>query len=151
MKPVLDPVDRAVVNRLQDGLPLVPEPFAAVAAELQLAEADLLSRISRLTALGVLSRVGPMYNASRFGGGLSLCAMAVPDDRFEAVADIVNAFPEVAHNYARAHTFNMWFVLATETEADISRVVADIERLTDIKVLNLPKLEEYFIGLKVEA
>lgn len=151
MKPLLDPVDRAVVNRLQDGLPLVPEPFVAVAAELGLAEADLLSRLDRLTALGVLSRVGPMYNAARFGGGLSLCAMAVPADRFEEVAAFVNAFPEVAHNYARDHRLSMWFVLATENEADISRVIAEIERLTDIKVLNLPKLEEYFIGLKVDA
>jgi siroheme decarboxylase len=151
MKPPLDAVDRAVVNRLQDGLPLTPEPFAAVAAELGLHEADLLARLDRLTALGVLSRVGPMYNAARFGGGLSLCAMEVPADRFEAVTAIVNAFPEVAHNYARDHRLNMWFVLATESEADITRVIAGIERLTDIKVLNLPKLEEYFIGLKVDA
>jgi siroheme decarboxylase len=151
MKPPLDAVDRAVVNRLQDGLPLTPEPFAAVAAELGLMEADLLARLDRLTALGVLSRVGPMYNAARFGGGLSLCAMEVPADRFEAVTAIVNAFPEVAHNYARDHRLNMWFVLATESEADITRVIAGIERLTDIKVLNLPKLEEYFIGLKVDA
>jgi DNA-binding Lrp family transcriptional regulator len=151
MKPPLDAVDRAVVNRLQDGLPLTPEPFAAVAAELGLVEADLLARLDRLTALGVLSRVGPMYNAARFGGGLSLCAMEVPADRFEAVTAIVNAFPEVAHNYARDHRLNMWFVLATESEADITRVIAGIERLTDIKVLNLPKLEEYFIGLKVDA
>jgi len=151
MKPALDTTDRALVNRLQDGLPLVPEPFAAVAAELGLAEDDVLARLARLTALGVLSRVGPMYNAARFGGGLSLCAMAVPADRFEAVAALVNAFPEVAHNYARDHRLNMWFVLATESEADIDRTIREIESLTDIKVLNLPKLEEYFIGLKVDA
>jgi DNA-binding Lrp family transcriptional regulator len=77
--------------------------------------------------------------------------MATPLDRFETVAAVVNAFPEVAHNYARDHRLNMWFVLATETEADIGRIIAEIERLTDIKVLNLPKLEEYFIGLKVDA
>jgi DNA-binding Lrp family transcriptional regulator len=151
VKPALDADDRALVNRLQDGLPLVPEPFAAVAAELGLGEDDVLARLARLKSLGVLSRIGPMYNAARFGGGLSLCAMAAPLDRFETVAAIVNAFPEVAHNYARDHRLNMWFVLATETEADIGRIIAEIERLTDIKVLNLPKLEEYFIGLKVDA
>jgi DNA-binding Lrp family transcriptional regulator len=151
MKPILDEIDRRIVNRLQDGLPLVEEPYAAAAAELGIAESGLLSRLSRLKAAGVLSRIGPMYNAARFGGGLTLCAMAVPAGRFDQVAAIVNAFPEVAHNYARDHHFNMWFVLATEAGGRVGEVVAAIERLTDVKVLNLPKLDEYYIGLKVDA
>ena len=151
MKPVLDTLDRTIVNRLQEGLALVPEPYAAVAAELGIAVDDLLARLARLRSAGLLSRVGPMYNAARFGGGLTLCAMAVPEARFEEVTAVVNAFPEVAHNYARDHAYNMWFVLATENEADVARVIGRIEVLTDIKVLNLPKLDEYFIGMKVDA
>jgi DNA-binding Lrp family transcriptional regulator len=151
MKHILDKTDRSIVNRLQDGLPPVEEPYRAVARELGIEESDLLARLARLKSAGVLSRIGPMYNAARFGGGLTLCAMAVPERRFEAVARLVNAFPEVAHNYAREHRFNMWFVLATETEERIAEVLAEIERLTYIKVLNLPKLDEYFVGLRVAA
>ena len=55
-----------------------------------------------------------MYHAERMGGALSLAAMAVPAADFDRVAEIVNAFPEVAHNYARDHVLNMWFVLATD-------------------------------------
>lgn len=151
MKPLLDALDRTIINRLQDGLPMTPTPYADAAAELGMGEEELLTRLARLKSAGVLSRIGPMFNAGRFGGGLTLCAMAVPPERFEEVASLVNGFAEVAHNYARDHRHNMWFVLATETEADVARVIAAIEGLTDIKVLNLPKLEEYFIGLKVEA
>jgi DNA-binding Lrp family transcriptional regulator len=151
MTQTLGETDRAIVNRLQDGLPVVDEPYRLVAAELGIEEDDLIARLARLASAGVLSRIGPMYNAARFGGGLTLCAMAVPVARLEEVASIINAFPEVAHNYAREHRFNMWFVLATETEERIAAVIAEIERLTDIKVLNLPKLEEYFIGMKVAA
>jgi siroheme decarboxylase len=92
-----------------------------------------------------------MFNAARIGGGLTLCAMAVPAPDFERVAAILNRFTEVAHNYERDHDFNMWFVLATEALERVDDVLGEIERLTDIKVLNLPKLEEYFIGMKVEA
>lgn len=151
MKPVLDAFDRALVNRLQDGLPLVAEPFAAVADELGMTDVEVIARLTRLKSSGVLSRFGPMYNAAALGGGLTLCAMAVPQERFEDVAAIVNGFSECAHNYAREHHFNMWFVLATEDPARIGAVIADIERLTGIKVLNLPKLDEYFIGLKVDT
>jgi DNA-binding Lrp family transcriptional regulator len=151
MKPQLDEIDRRIVNRLQDGLLVCGRPFLAAAMELGLAEDDLLDRLRRLKANGFLPRVGPMFNATRIGGGLTLCAMAVPVGDFERIATIVNGFPEVAHNYERDHAFNMWFVLATETAERVDEVIAEIERLTNIKVLNLPKQEEYFIGMKVDA
>jgi DNA-binding Lrp family transcriptional regulator len=151
MRSQLDEIDRRIVNRLQDGLPVCERPFLAAAAELGIAEDDLLGRLRRLKTNGVLSRVGPMFNADRIGGGVTLCAMAVPAEDFERVAAIVNAFPEVAHNYEREHVFNMWFVLATETPERVVEVLDEIERLTDIKALNLPKHEEYFIGMKVDA
>lgn len=151
MKPILDDHDRLIINRLQDGMPVVEQPYRAVAEELGLCEELVIERLGKLKRAGMLSRVGPMYNAARLGGGLTLCAMAVPEERFEAVTEIVNSFPEVAHNYAREHHFNMWFVLATEAEGQAGKVIAAIEALTDVKVLNLPKLKEYFIGMKVEA
>lgn len=151
MKQQIDAIDRRIINLLQDGLEVCDEPFASPAAEIGITVDDLLSRLARLKAIGVLSRIGPMYNSARFGGGLTLCAMAVPEADFERVAEIVNAFPEVAHNYEREHAFNMWFVLATEQPERVNAVLEDIERLTGVKVLNLPKLDEYFIGLRVEA
>jgi tryptophan 2,3-dioxygenase len=75
----------------------------------------------------------------------------VPHDRFESVAELVNAFPEVAHNYERAHRLNMWFVLATETAGEIAQVAQRIEQVTGLKVLQFPKIEEYFVGFRVAA
>jgi hypothetical protein len=66
------------------------------------------------------------------------------------VAAKVNAHPEVAHNYAREHEFNMWFVLGTETPERIAAVIAEIERETGLQVYNMPKLEEFFVGLHFE-
>ena len=102
-----------------------------------------------MKANGVITRFGPMFNADRMGGAFCLCAMAVPADRFEEVASLVNAHPEVAHNYERRHALNMWFVLATATRAGIDEMVGRIAAETGIEVHAFPKLEEYFIGLKV--
>ena len=98
-----------------------------------------------------LSRFGPLYHAERLGGGLSLCAIRVPADDFERVNEQVNAFPEVAHNYARDHEFSMWFVLATETPQRIESVIREIEQATGYRVYNMPKEEEFFVGLKFEV
>jgi len=87
----------------------------------------------------------------QLGGGLTLAAMRVPQADFEDVAETVNAFPEVAHNYARDHELNMWFVLATEHEERIDQVIHDIEAQTGLRVYNMPKQAEYYVGLRFEV
>lgn len=144
----LDHVDRRLLNRLQDGLPLVARPYAAVAEELDIAEGDLLYRLERLREGGILSRFGPMYHAERLGGGLTLAALAVPEADFDRVTEAVNAFPEVAHNYRREHELNMWFVLATETPECIDATIAAIEAATGLPVFNMPKEEEFHVNLR---
>src|SRR5690606_15557815 len=126
-------------------------PFDAVANELGTDEADLIARVDALLQRGVLSRFGPMYHAERLGGGLTLAAMQVPAEDFDRVAEQVNGFPEVAHNYARDHQLNMWFVLATETPQRLAAVVRAIEQATGYPVFDMPKREEFFVGLKFEV
>ncbi|QEA40998.1 Lrp/AsnC family transcriptional regulator [Pistricoccus aurantiacus] len=140
-------VDRHILNRLQDGLPIVERPFAVAAEELDISEATLLERLEALKESGVLSRFGPMYHAERLGGGLTLAAMAIPEERFDAIVEQVNAFAEVAHNYRREHRLNMWFVLATETPERIEETIAAIEAATGYPVYNMPKQEEFHVRL----
>ncbi|MGR8929211.1 MAG: Lrp/AsnC family transcriptional regulator [Gammaproteobacteria bacterium] len=147
----MDDIDKLIVNRLQQAFPVCESPFRQVAEQLGIGEEDLLNRLKRLLADGVLSRFGPMYHAEQMGGALTLAAMKVPDERFEEVADIVNGFPEVAHNYARNHALNMWFVLATERPEQVHTVIQAIEQQTGLEVFNMPKLSEYYVGLQLEA
>jgi len=146
----LDGPDRAIINALQGGFPISDHPYADIAGELGLQEDELIERLHVLLDKGVLSRFGPMYHAERLGGGLTLAAMKLPEDEFERVNAIVNAFPEVAHNYARDHVFNMWFVLATETPERIATALDEIETATGYKVYNMPKSHEFYIGLRLE-
>lgn len=148
---VMDSADKAIVNRLQQGFPICDSPFRRVAEELGLTESDLLARVQAMLDEGVLSRFGPMYHAEQMGGALTLAALKVPEPRFDEVAEIVNAFPEVAHNYARNHSLNMWFVLATENPEQISAVIGQIEAATGLTVYNMPKISEYYVGLQLEA
>ena len=148
MGTTIDALDRAIINRLQDGVAVCEHPFEALRLELGMNEQDLLARLERLLATGVLSRLGPMFNVERMGGEFTLCAMAVPRERFDEVAREVNAFPEVAHNYQREHGYNMWFVLATSSSRDTDETLGTIEQRTGIEVLRLPKIEEFHVGLR---
>jgi len=145
----MDDLDRNIINELQGGFPVCERPYAEVAARLDTSEDELITRLEALLATGVLSRFGPMYNAERLGGGLTLAAIAVPEERFDEVADLVSDHMEVAHNYARDHKLNMWFVLATETPERIGEVISEIETETGLDVVNMPKQEEFYIGLRL--
>ena len=147
----LDTLDKAIINRLQHGFPVVAEPYAAIAAELNTSTDELLQRLQRLLDNKILSRFGPMYHAERLGGALTLAAMALPEDDFDRVCEQVNTLPQVAHNYRREHTLNMWFVLATETPQEIQDTIQLIEQRSGYPVYNMPKLEEFYVGLYLQA
>ena len=147
----LDAQDRLVINALQGGFPICERPYLEAGAALGMDEDELISRIDALLESGVLSRFAPLVNAERMGGGLTLAALSVPKDDFERVAELVNAHPEIAHNYEREHEYNMWFVIASETKQEIEKTINAIETETGLSVLNVPKMEEFFIGLKFEV
>ncbi len=149
--PELDAIDRAIIDTLQGDFPLCARPYAVAAERLGIAEADLLARLERLLADKVLTRFGPMFQIERMGGAFVLAALAVPEERYEAVADQVNALPQVAHNYRREHLLNMWFVLATETPDGIGEAIARIEAETGLPVHAFPKEKEYFVQMQLEA
>lgn len=147
----LDEQDRSIINALQGGFPVCDRPYLEAATDIGISEDELISRIETLLESGVLSRFGPLVNAERMGGGLTLAALSVAEDDFERVAELVNAHPEIAHNYEREHEYNMWFVIATETKQEIEKIIKEIEAETGLPVLNVPKMEEFFIGLKLEV
>lgn len=150
----LDAVDRLLINHLQDGFPLSPRPFAAVADALGVPGLDenaVITRVQRLLADGVLSRFGPLFQIDQAGGAYCLAAMSVPDARWDEVLATVNAQQAVAHNYRRDHRFNMWFVLATDAPDKINDCIGAIEQGTGLPVLAFPKERSYFIGLKLAA
>lgn len=148
---LLHSLDKKIINSLQGGFPLCEQPWDELSRLLDIPADEIISRIDQLMAAGFISRFGPMYNAEKLGGGLTLAAMKVPTARFDEVTDIVNAFDEVAHNYQRDHVMNMWFVLATEKPEQIKQVIKKIEMQTGLLVYNMPRKEEYFLGLKLEV
>ena len=144
----LSALARAFVNRYQGGFPIAEaRPFDCLAASLGSTGDAVLGLIKTLLDSGYLSRFGPIYDASRLGGGQTLAALNVPEERFAAVAGQVNALPEVAHNYRREHALNMWFVVAASSPAGVAATLQEIERSTGLQVYDFPKQHEFYLGL----
>jgi len=141
--------DARLIERLHGGFPLSDRPFADLAAELGAGEDEVIERLRRLLANGALTRFGPLFQIERAGGQFVLAAIAVPLERYDAVAAQVNGFSEVAHNYRREHVLNMWFVVAAESPQAAAQALQRIEAAVGLPVLRFPKEREYAVELKL--
>lgn len=136
----------SLLNDFQRGFPLVSAPFDVIARRLDLGVEDVLESLRRLTREGAISRVGAVFCPNRIGVS-TLAAMAVPAERLAAVAQQLNAYPEINHNYEREHRFNLWFVAIAANPVHLERVLHDIERQTGLAVMRLPMVQDYHIDL----
>ena len=90
----------------------------------------------------MIGRIGAVVRPHRAGWS-TLAAMAVPKPRLDAVAALINGYPQVNHNYEREHHLNLWFVVTGESQDHVWVLLDDIRQRTGLEVLDLP-LEEAF-------
>ena len=135
----LDDIDRALLNRIQSDFPLTVRPFATIAAELGLKEAEVLALVRRLKADDIIRRIGGNFVPDKVGFVSTLCAAQVPADRLEAFTTAVNRFPGVTHNYLRDDPMNVWFTFIAPSMDEIETHLAAIRRETGVdEILNMP-------------
>lgn len=138
--------DLALADAWQHDFPLESRPFASIGASRGLTEDEALDALTRLTARGVLSRIGPVIRPNTVGAS-TLAAMAVPPERLETVAMRVNEHSVVNHNYERENHFNLWFVVAAENRQRVLATLDQISQAAGLPVLNLPLERAYHIDL----
>jgi DNA-binding Lrp family transcriptional regulator len=144
--PALSPLEFRLLNDWQRGFPLTGRPYAVLAERLGCDEATVLERLAGLKERGHVSRVGAVFRPHVLGWS-TLAAVACPTARLDEVARVIDAFPEVNHNYEREHDYNLWFVVAAPTRERVAQVLAEIRRQTGLKPLDLPMLADYHIDL----
>ncbi|PSP46629.1 Lrp/AsnC family transcriptional regulator, partial [Halobacteriales archaeon QH_1_68_42] len=144
---LVDDVDAALIDGYQSGFPVAERPFEAVGADVGVPAADALRRVERLSEEGIFRRFGPVLNPPVIGSS-TLAAVSAPEDRFEEVADVINGYRQVNHNYARDHEWNMWFVVTAASKERRDEIIAEIESRTGLAVLVLPMLTDFYIDLE---
>jgi DNA-binding Lrp family transcriptional regulator len=137
--PALDEIDRAILNLAQTDFPIEPRPYQALAERLGLSEDEVLSRVKRMRASGVIRRIGGNFSAGLLGYTSTLCAARVPEEKLAAFIDAVNQYDGVTHNYRRNHDLNVWFTFIASSREEIEQCLADISAATGVsEIFNLP-------------
>lgn len=142
----MDGIERQLLDGFQRDFPLTPRPFATIADRLGVSEDEVIDSLRRLLDDGTVSRLGGVVRPGTVGSS-TLAAMAVPPERLEEVAAVVNDYREVNHNYEREHRWNLWFVLTAPSRVRVEAVLDDIRRRTGLDVIDLPMIEDYHLDL----
>ena len=149
----IDAIDAALIDEYQSDFPVESRPFERVAREISSETgrdtdaAEVLDRVRNLREQGVFRRFGAVLNPPVIGSS-TLAAVQAPEDRFDEIAEIINGYRQVNHNYRRDHEWNQWFVVTAGSRAKRDEILAEIEEKTGCEVLNLPMLTDYYIDLE---
>ncbi|MDR5659660.1 Lrp/AsnC family transcriptional regulator [Serpentinicella sp. ANB-PHB4] len=144
----MDEIDLHLLTIIQKGFPIDPQPYKILGNKLCISEDNVLSRIANLKSKGFIRRIGGVFDSKALGYTSTLCAMKVPEDKIEEVAEIINSLPEVTHNYLREHDYNLWFTLIAPSQEELYNLLTFIKNKTTIhRLINLPATNLFKINV----
>lgn len=125
---------QALIAAVQDGLPLVPEPFAALAATLGCDEAEVRAGLAALLADGTVRRLGVVVRHRELGfAANAMVVWDVPDARVDALGAQLAAEPAVTLCYRRPRKlpdwpYNLFCMIHGRERAEVESIIADLRQ-----------------------
>lgn len=145
---MLTDFDKELLNLIQTRLPLESRPFASVAKWLEVDENTVIERLVWLKDHGYIRRFGAFFDSACLGYVSTLAAAKVRPEMMDDVAQAVNAYPGVTHNYERDGEYNLWFTLLTSDQMEQDQILAAIGSLPGVDaLLSLPAIEKYKVSV----
>lgn len=148
---MLKPKDRLLLKELQSGFPLSPRPYKEIAKNFGLSEEEIINKLKGLKRKGVIRYIGAIFNLKKFGIVSSLIAMSVPKKDLPGVVRIINAYPQVTHNYLRNDRYNLWFTLSASSENKLLKLINEVKRKTRLSdLLDLRTIKVFKIDTTIK-
>lgn len=147
----MNELQKILLNELQTGIPVVERPFLELSKRLGLEESTLIEEIRSLLEKGYIRRIGPIFDASALGMVGTLAAIAVPEEELDRVANFINRFEEVSHNYLRVAEgvpYNLWFTVSAKDNDELDRIISRIKEEIEYPLIVLPTKRLFKIGVE---
>lgn len=136
--------DKSVLKKLQPDFPLSSRPFAVLARQAGISEEEMMDCFRRLRREKILRYIAAMFDMRKLGIVSTLVAMRVPVNKLNKTIRIINAFPNVTHNYLRNHDYNVWFTLSAASGRRLDTILNEIRKRTGIGNLLDLRTEQVF-------
>lgn len=133
----MNELEKAIVRKLQEDIPLVKEPYKYIAEELGISEHELLDKIEALKSQKALRRVGAMLHHRTAGfKANAMVIWEVAEDSIKQVTDLMISFDEVSHCYQRQTMpewpYNIYTMIHAKTLKGCETIISTLLSKTDI-------------------
>lgn len=136
-----DSLSGRLLNLLQTGFPIVLEPYAAMAHELNITEEKVINAIVDLRSAGVVRQISPVLDARRLGYYSTLVALKVPAEKVKKAENYLQSHQGISHGYEREHEYNIWVTLSMPPGEDIHHELDSIaSHIGASAIISLPAL-----------
>jgi siroheme decarboxylase len=106
---LMDAIDRAIILATQQGLPLVAQPYHAVAEQVGIAPDEVMARMSIMLENGVIRRIGAVPNHYALGYKANgMTVWDVVDERIDELGERIGKLDFVSHCYQRPRQMPDW-------------------------------------------
>jgi DNA-binding Lrp family transcriptional regulator len=143
-------MDKVLMNLMQNYFPLSKHPYQDIAEKLNIDREEVISRLTKLYDSGIIRKVGAILSARDIGFVSTLAAVSVPDEKVSKVAEIINKYQGVTHNYLREGSPNIWFTLTEPTQEILEKRLNEIESKINHKIIKMPAKKIFKIGVKFD-
>jgi DNA-binding Lrp family transcriptional regulator len=131
----LSTTDRAVINELQQDLPLIERPFDSMSAKLSINVGEFLSHCQTLLQRRIMQRFSASINHNKLGfTANAMACWKVPPDMVDSAGKKMATFPEVSHCYARQTSslwpYNLFAMIHAETKKSCKAIAGKISAET---------------------
>ena len=105
----MDDIDRKIISATQSGLPLVHNPYLAIAEELGLSTETVMERMQTMVDSGVIRRIGIIPNHYKLGyKSNGMTVWDVPDEEIDHLGETIGKLEFVSHCYQRPRHLPEW-------------------------------------------
>jgi DNA-binding Lrp family transcriptional regulator len=143
----LDETDKKLLNLIQLDFPLDAHPFRILANKIGISEDEVIHRMQHLQDEGAVRRIGPIINSKETGRVGTLVALKALEDQIEHIAELINSYPEVSHNYLRPGDYNVWFTLSAPSKERLAEILDELKREIQCPMMDLPTTHLFKIGV----
>ena len=132
-------MDRTLVQVLSSGLPLVPEPFAQLAAQLDCTQEHIIDRLRVLTETGIVPRIGVIVRHRALGWrSNAMVIWDVPGETIDQAGEILAAAPGInlcyqRKRYEREWPYNLYCMVHAKSREEAFDKLLEAEALAGLK------------------
>ncbi|PWB57604.1 MAG: protein nirH [Nitrosomonadales bacterium] len=131
----MDDLDRAIILATQEGMPLVSQPYHAVAEQVGSTPAEVMERLRTMLESGVIRRIAAVPNHYALGYSANgMTVWDVADERVDEMGERIGQLESVSHCYQRPRhlpdwPYNLFAMVHGHDRAEVERKALQIAEL----------------------